>query len=75
MDKIKDVSQIEQHYHFSHKDAQNLKQLQPVMDQYKEELADKFYDTLLEFKETAQFLPDEETVRKRKQLHHQTLCA
>lgn len=66
MDKTKDISQIELHYHFSHKDAQNLKQLQPVMEKYKEELANKFYDTLLEFEETATFLPDEETLRARK---------
>ena len=64
---IKNISQIEQHYHFTDKDAQNLRGLQPIMEQYKEQLADKFYNTLLEFPETAKFLPDEETLRKRKE--------
>jgi uncharacterized membrane protein (DUF373 family) len=66
MDTIKDILQIEQHYLFSQRDAKNLLQLQPIMEQYKDELADKFYDTLLKFKETAKFLPDEETVKARK---------
>ena len=64
---IKNISQIEQHYHFTGKDAKNLHRLQPVMEQYKDELADKFYNTLLEFDETAKFLPDEETVKARKE--------
>jgi uncharacterized membrane protein (DUF373 family) len=64
---MKDLSQIEQHYHFTQNDAKNLQRLQPVMDQYKKQLADKFYDTLLEFEETAEFLPDEETLKKRKE--------
>jgi uncharacterized membrane protein (DUF373 family) len=63
---IKNISQIEQHYHFTDKDAKNLRRLQPIMEQYKEELADKFYNTLLEFPETAKFLPDKETLKKRK---------
>ncbi len=66
MDKMKDVSQIELHYHFNQNDVQNLKQLQPVMDKYKETLANKLYDTLLGFEETAKFLPDEQTLIERK---------
>lgn len=66
MDTTKDILQIEQHYLFSQKDAKNLLQLRPIMEQYKEELADKFYDTQLKFKGTAKFLPDEETIKARK---------
>jgi uncharacterized membrane protein (DUF373 family)/hemoglobin-like flavoprotein len=64
---MKNIIQIEQHYHFSNKDAQNLRQLRPIMEQYKEQLADKFYNTLLEFEETAKFLPDEQILRQRKE--------
>lgn len=66
MDATKDILQIEQHYLFSQKDAKNLLRLRPIMEKYKEELADKFYDTLLEFEETAKFLPNEETLKERK---------
>ncbi len=64
---IKNISQIEQHYHFTNEDAQNLRDLQPIMEQYKEELADTFYNTLLKFPETAGFLSDEKTLRRRKE--------
>jgi len=66
MDTTKDFFQIEQHYQFSRIDAKNLLQLRPIMEQYKEELADKFYDTLRKYKETAKFLPDKETIKARK---------
>ncbi len=64
---MKNIAQIEQHYHFTANDAQNLRNLQPIMEQYKDKLADKFYNFLLEISETAEFLPDEKTLRKRKE--------
>ncbi len=63
---MKNISQIEQYYHFTSLDSQNLQRLCPIMEQHKNHLAEIFYNTLLKSEDTAKFLPNEESINKQK---------
>lgn len=56
------------HYSFTDEDASNLKQLQPVMEGFLDELTNLFYSYILEIKETAQYLKSDESVQRHKKL-------
>ena len=54
------------HYDFDEQDAIRLKEMAPIMEGYKDHLADDFYRYLLRFKDTADLLPDQEAIDVRK---------
>jgi uncharacterized membrane protein (DUF373 family) len=57
------------HYQFTDDDALLLKELQPLAREYKERLADEFYDYLLGMPETAALIKDEATLNRLKATH------
>ncbi len=57
------------HYQFTDDDALLLKELQPLAREYKERLADEFYDYLLGMPETASLIKDEATLKRLKATH------
>lgn len=63
---MNNISQIEQYYNFTSQDIQNLQQLRPLMEQFKEPLVDHFCSTILQYNETASFLPNAEFSIKQK---------
>ncbi|MDD5771921.1 MAG: protoglobin domain-containing protein [bacterium] len=60
------MNQIEQFYNFSSQDSQNLQRLIPIMEQYKDQLTEVYYNSLLRSEDTAKFLPNEESINKQK---------
>lgn len=60
------VDQIRKHYRFTSADEDNLKELAEVLGPFSGQLADDFYEYLLEDSYTASFFPDEEAIRRRK---------
>ncbi|MEW6088471.1 MAG: protoglobin domain-containing protein [bacterium] len=63
---MNNISQIEQHYRFSSQDRENLQRLRPIMEQHKNQLIDRFYNTLLQSEELSKFLPNEELIARHK---------
>jgi len=63
------MQDIRNHYQFTDVDAQLLKDLQPLAQDYKERLADEFYDYLLGMPETAAHIKDEATLKRLKATH------
>lgn len=52
-------------------DKQQVEKVGRVLDKYSQEISEEFFDYLLGFEETTDFLPDEETLEKFKSLHRQ----
>lgn len=65
---MKNISQIEHYYNFSSQDAQNLQRLRPIMEQYKEQLIDSFYNNLLNNEDTARLLHGKESIDNQKKI-------
>lgn len=65
---MKNISQIEQYYNFTPQDAQNLLQLRPLMDQYKEQLVDSFFKGSLQNGEASMHLSNEEAIKNQKKI-------
>ena len=68
MASITNVNKLKMHYSFTDKDATNLKQLQPLMEGFLDELTNSFYSYILEIKDTAQYLKSDESIQRHKKL-------
>jgi len=64
---MESIKELVRHYGIADQDIDNLKKLGPVILEYKERLADEFYDYLLQIRETTLFLNDKPSVEIRKE--------
>jgi uncharacterized membrane protein (DUF373 family) len=61
------IEQIHKHYGFSAQDEENLKELSRILLPLSENLAEEFYDYLMEDPYTASFFKTSEAIKKRKE--------
>ncbi len=59
---MQNYQSLKEHYRFTEKEAQILKELQPQMEELAEEFQDGFYDYIWGFGKTAQFLKNQEII-------------
>ncbi len=59
---MQNYKSLKEHYKFTNKEAQILKELQPKMENLAEEFLDGFYDYIWGFGKTAQFLKNKEII-------------
>ncbi|MEE8574024.1 MAG: protoglobin domain-containing protein [Thermodesulfobacteriota bacterium] len=58
---------IKCHYDFTDFDVKNLLELKPIMERYAEEFPVEFYGYVKNFDKTAQFLKDDETIKRHQE--------
>ncbi len=63
---MESIDKIKAHYGFTADDARNLKELAPLMVEYKDKFVTAFYNYVKNFEEAPRFLKDEETIKRHK---------
>jgi len=58
--------QILKDFDFTERDIKNINYLKPVMEKYKEEFIERFYQFIFRFPETKNFLKDDATVKRHQ---------
>lgn len=68
MSSVTNIMELKTHYDFTEKDAENLRQMRSIMEPHADAMADKFYSYVLNIKETARYMSNEELIAKHKKL-------
>ncbi|MBZ0221363.1 MAG: phosphate-starvation-inducible PsiE family protein [Candidatus Methylomirabilis sp.] len=63
---MESIEKIKEHYRFTDEDVSLLMRLRPVMERYREEFVEEFYNFVKDFEETKRFLKDEATVKRHQ---------
>ncbi len=58
--------QVLKDFDFTERDIKNINYLKPVMEKYKEEFIERFYQFIFRFPETKKFLKDDATVKRHQ---------
>lgn len=61
------IEELKVHYGWSERDEANLRKVSWLGDRYAESFIESFYSYLENFKDTSEFLPDEETRKRHKE--------
>lgn len=61
------IEEFKNVYLITEQDIENLMSAKGLMEKHQEDFISKFYDYLLRFKDTPNFLPDEETISRHKE--------
>ncbi len=64
---MESMDEIRRHYSFSTQDEENLKELAQILLPFSGNMADEFYDFLLDDPYTAAFFKTEEAIKKRRE--------
>ncbi|WP_457640998.1 protoglobin domain-containing protein [Persephonella sp.] len=59
--------QIKRDFDFTDRDVRNILKLKPVIEKYKDEFIERFYQFISRFPETKKYLKDNETVRRHQE--------
>ncbi len=68
MASLTNINTLKMHYAFTEKDTENLIQLRSILEPYADEMTEKFYSYVLEFKETARYMNSDQLITKHKKL-------
>ncbi len=63
---MESIEKIKEHYRFTDEDVSLLMRLRPVMERYREEFVEEFYNFVKDFEETKRFLKDEATIKRHQ---------
>lgn len=63
---MESIERIMAHYGFTPRDAENLRQLQPIMERFRERFPTEFYNQIKSFEDASKFLKDEETIKRHQ---------
>ena len=63
---MESIDRIMAHYGFTSRDAENLRQLHPIMERFRDRFPIEFYNHIKNFEDTPRFLKDEETIKRHQ---------
>ncbi|MEK6725451.1 MAG: protoglobin domain-containing protein [Deltaproteobacteria bacterium] len=63
---MESIDRIMAHYGFTSRDAENLRQLHPIMERFRERFPIEFYNYIKNFEDTPRFLKNEETIKRHQ---------
>lgn len=63
---MESIERIMAHYGFTSRDAENLRQLHPIMERFRDRFPIEFYNHIKSFEDASKFLKDEETIRRHQ---------
>ena len=63
---MESIDRIMAHYGFTSRDAENLRQLHPIMERFRDRFPTEFYNHIKSFEDTPKFLKDEETIKRHQ---------
>jgi len=63
---MESIDRIMAHYSFTSRDAENLRQLHPIMERFRDRFPIEFYNHIKNFEDTPRFLKDEETIKRHQ---------
>src|SRR4030067_663875 len=61
------IEEFKKAYSITEQDVENLRSVRGLMEKHQDDFIAKFYDFILKFKDTPQFLPDKEIVSRHKE--------
>jgi uncharacterized membrane protein (DUF373 family) len=64
---MESIDRIMAHYGFTSRDAENLRQLHPIMERFRDRFPIEFYNHIKNFEDTPRFLKDEETIKRHQE--------
>ncbi len=64
---MESIERIMVHYGFTSRDAENLRQLHPIMERFKDRFPTDFYNQIKSFEDTPKFLKDDETIKRHQE--------
>jgi len=63
---MESIDRIMAHYGFTSRDAENLRQLHPIMERFRDRFPIEFYNHIKNFEDSPRFLKDEETIKRHQ---------
>lgn len=64
---MESIEQLKIHYNWTEEDEKNLQSISWIVEKYKEDFIEGFYTYLENFKDTSEYLPDEDTRSRHKE--------